>query len=204
MKRLIAILASLCLLIGSWPALAETATAAETATPAATSAPAETTAPSESPSPNVTAGRVGNLDISPITENGVTIAINITDDNYLEYVEEIGGNASPYLGLIVALDGMFTTISYGEGGPIYRLVYRNSPSCGGNNGYAGFEVIWDDPNATYPEENDWVRAVGVLEQYLEDGMAYLQLRLISLEVLPERGQENVTYNDPSGVQIPLY
>ena len=86
---------------------------------------------------------------------------------------------------------MFSTVSGGDGGPVYHLVYRKSPGCCGNDGIAGLEVLWDDPNATYPAENDWVRAVGVLEQYDENGTPYLRLRLISLDVKTDRGLEFV-------------
>ena len=195
MKRILALLSVVWLLSAVPHTLAETVTEAATGTPLPTESSAE--------SPTATVGTIADTD-QTTAANGQLIDIEITDDNYLMDVTEIGGNAAPYLGKIIALDGMFTTVSYGEGGPVYHLVYRQSPSCCGNEGFAGFEVIWDDPNAIYPAENDWVRAVGVLEQYLEDGMAYLQLRLISLDVLPERGEETVSYNDPSGVQIPLY
>ena len=195
MKRYLALLSIFWLFFAIPSALAESATVTATASPA----------PGESSAllPTAASGKIADTDLTTAA-NGQVIDIEITEDNYLMDVTEIGGNATPYLGKIIALEGMFTTISYGEDGPVYRLVYRQSPSCSGNEGYAGFEVIWDDPNAAYPAENDWVRAVGVLEQYLEEGMPYLQLRLISLDVLPVRGEETVSYNDPSGVQIPLY
>jgi hypothetical protein len=56
----------------------------------------------------------------------------------------------------------------------------------------GFEVQWAGDNADYPEVNDWVEAVGVLEQYEENGMNYLRLDLTSLTVLETRGAEYVT------------
>lgn len=189
MKRSLALLSIFWLLCTVPSALSESATAAINASPA--------------PGTSATSENVADTDQTKAA-NGQNIDIEITDDNYLTDVTEIGGNPMPYLGKVIALEGMFTSIAYGEGGPVYRLVYRQAPSYSGNEGFVGFEVIWDDPDAVYPAQDDWVRAVGVLEQYLEEGMPYLQLRLISLDVLPTRGEENVTDSDPSGIQIPLY
>lgn len=120
------------------------------------------------------------------------IDVEIREKMFLTQITELMVNMDDYLGKTVALEGMFTTIGDPSAGPVYRVVYRTSPGCCGNDGFTGLEVVWDDPATVYPAENDWVRAVGVLEQYEEEGMPYLQLRLISLDVLPERGLEFVT------------
>ena len=54
---------------------------------------------------------------------------------------------------------------------------------------AGFEVIW---SGDYPNNNDWVEAVGVLEKYEQDGYKYLRLNLSALTVLDTRGAEYVS------------
>ncbi len=120
------------------------------------------------------------------------VDLEVREKMFLTQIMELNINAADYLGKTVALEGMFMTVETGEGGPVYRLVYRQSPGCCGNDGITGLEVVWDDPAAQYPAENDWVRAVGKLEQYMEEGTPYLQLRLLSLTVLPERGLEFVT------------
>ncbi len=43
-----------------------------------------------------------------------------------------------------------------------------------------------------PEPDDWVEAVGVLEEYDENGYKYLRLALSSLTVLKTRGAEYVS------------
>lgn len=121
----------------------------------------------------------------------VHIDLEVREKMFLAQINEIFINMNDYLGKTIALEGMFSTVSGGDGGPVYHLVYRKSPGCCGNDGIAGLEVLWDDPNATYPTENDWVRAVGVLEQYDENGTPYLRLRLISLDVKTDRGLEFV-------------
>ena len=65
----------------------------------------------------------------------------------------------------------------------------SAPGCCGDDGEAGFEVRWE---GEYPEQNDWVEAVGILEAYEEEGYQYLRLALSSLTVLPTRGAEFVS------------
>lgn len=120
------------------------------------------------------------------------VDLEVREKMFLTQITELQINNQDYLGKTIALEGMFTTLGDPATGPVYRVVYRNSPGCCGNDGFTGLEVVWNDPAAAYPAENDWVRAVGVLEMYEEEGIPYLQLRLLSLEVLPERGLEFVT------------
>ena len=122
----------------------------------------------------------------------VHIDLEIREKMFLTQMTEIIINMQDYLGKTIALEGMFTTSGNPDTGAVYHIVYRTSPGCCGNDGFTGMEVVWDDVDATYPAENDWVRAVGVLESYTEDGAEYLQLRLITLDVLEERGLEFVT------------
>ena len=120
------------------------------------------------------------------------IDLEVREKMFLTQITELTVNSQDYLGKTIALEGMFTTLGDAATGPVYRLVYRGSPGCCGNDGITGLEVVWDDPATTYPAENDWVRAVGVLEEYTEEGIPYLQLRLISLDIKTERGLEFVT------------
>ena len=121
------------------------------------------------------------------------VDVEIREKMFLTQITELMTNTPDYLGKTVALEGMFTSGTYGEGDALtYHLVYRRSPGCCGNDGITGLEVLWDDPAAVYPAENDWVRAVGTLEQYQEDDISYLRLRLLTLTVLPERGQEFIS------------
>lgn len=121
----------------------------------------------------------------------VKIDLDVREKMFLTQMTELTVNVEDYLGKTIALEGMFSIITTGEGGPVYYLVYRKSPGCCGNDGITGLEVLWDSADATYPNENDWVRAVGKLEQYEEEGVPYLRLRLISLDVKTERGLEFV-------------
>ena len=70
----------------------------------------------------------------------------------------------------------------------YYSVIRYGPGCCGTDGNAGFEVKWD---GEYPNQNDWVEVMGILEEYEENGYHYLRIAIDSLTVLPVRGAETV-------------
>jgi len=128
-------------------------------------------------------------DTSQNTEN----VVEIKEKLFIAGINDIYLNQDDYLGKTIKYEGMFTSYTWAEKGITYYLVYRNSPGCCGADGQAGFEVLWsDEANKTYPNENDWVEAVGTLESYDEDGYAYLRLRLDSLTVKTERGAEFVS------------
>jgi hypothetical protein len=69
--------------------------------------------------------------------------------------------------------------------------FEPSKCCPSDNASAGFEVRWDDASKTFPKKNDWVEAVGILEEYDDDGIPSLRLALTSLTVLAKRGKEKV-------------
>jgi len=120
------------------------------------------------------------------------VDVEVTEKMFLSQISDINLNSEDYLGKVIALEGMFMTVDYGTGGPVYHLVYRKSPGCCGNDGITGLEVVWDDPATVFPAENTWVRAVGTLEQYTQDDMPYLQLRLQSLTPTDKPGLDFVT------------
>jgi hypothetical protein len=143
----------------------------------------------------------------PIIEIKEKVFIAQTNDVYL--------NPDDYLGKTIKLEGLFRSDTYEGTGVTYNFVLRLGPGCCGNDGSAGFEVSWEalDENSgvprnpaqvkppllprtrsfTYPNEDDWVEAIGVLKTYLEDGYPYLYIHLSSLTVLDQRGAEFVTH-----------
>jgi uncharacterized membrane protein YcgQ (UPF0703/DUF1980 family) len=98
-------------------------------------------------------------------------------------------NPDEYLGRTIKLEGMFGLDP--EMSPPLYYVFRYGPGCCGYDANAGFEVVWKDKTAVYPNENDWVEAMGVLESYEDDDEPYLRLALTSLAVKTERGLEQV-------------
>ncbi|QIB68808.1 hypothetical protein Ami103574_05500 [Aminipila butyrica] len=118
--------------------------------------------------------------------------VEIKEKMFLAQLNDIYLNQEDYLGKTIKYEGMFTQYTWEEKGVTYYMVYRQSPGCCGADGQAGFEVVWPEgASAFYPQENDWVEAVGVLETVEEDGYTYLRLSLSSLTVLPTRGAEFV-------------
>lgn len=112
--------------------------------------------------------------------------VEIKEKLFIAQTNNIYLNKDDYLGKTIKYEGLFTAGEFS--GVTYYSVIRYGPGCCGNDGVAGFEVIWD---FEYPKADDWVEVTGVLEEYYEDGYPYLRLNLSSLIVLPERGAEFV-------------
>jgi uncharacterized membrane protein YcgQ (UPF0703/DUF1980 family) len=119
--------------------------------------------------------------------------VEIREKMFIAHTNEIYLNAEDYLGRTIKLEGLFKQEEYQNLN--HRFVLRYGPGCCGNDGNAGFEVVWEDSRATlrvYPRPDDWVEAVGILKTYEEDGFPYLYIALSSLRVLDKRGAEYVT------------
>ena len=120
--------------------------------------------------------------------SAVPFDIEIKEKMFIAQTNDIYYNPDDYLGKTIKLEGMFDSYT-SDAGETYCSVIRFGPGCCGTDANAGFEVAWDKP---YPDVNDWVEAVGVLEEYDEDGGSYLRLALTSLTKLATRGAETVT------------
>lgn len=115
--------------------------------------------------------------------------IEIKEKLFISQTNDIYYNAEDYLGKMIKYEGIFDVYEVAETDTKYYSVIRYGPGCCGDDANAGFEVRWDKD---YPFPNDWVEAVGILEEYDEDGLKYLRLALSSLTVLPTRGAEYVS------------
>jgi uncharacterized membrane protein YcgQ (UPF0703/DUF1980 family) len=115
--------------------------------------------------------------------------VEIKEKMFVAQTNDVYLNPDEYLGRTIKLEGMFGLDS--EMLPPIYYVFRYGPGCCGYDANAGFEVVWKDGKAAYPDENDWVEAAGVLESYEDDGEPYLRLALTSLTVKAERGLEQV-------------
>ncbi|MDR2419007.1 MAG: hypothetical protein LBD79_08130 [Treponema sp.] len=117
--------------------------------------------------------------------------VEIKEKMFIAQVNDVYLNPDDYVGKTIKLEGLFMTQDNGTQIPPYYFVIRYGPGCCGNDGNAGFEVIWEKQEPVYPRDNEWVEAVGVFGSYEEDGYPYYCLNLSSLKVLDERGQEFV-------------
>lgn len=142
-------------------------------------------APSAVPSANAVSGKHAD---TPVTAPAGKV-VEIKEKLFIAQTNDIYFNAGDYLGKTIKYEGIFDVYEVPETGAKYYSVIRYGPGCCGVDANAGFEVCWDKD---YPAPNDWVEAVGVLEEYEEDGNKYLRLNLSSLQVLPTRGAEYVS------------
>ncbi|MDR3277794.1 MAG: hypothetical protein LBT12_03385 [Oscillospiraceae bacterium] len=124
---------------------------------------------------------------APVAEADGNVIV-IREKLFVEQTNDVYYNAEDYLGKTIQYEGIFKTYEVPETGGTYYSVIRYGPGCCGIDANAGFEVYWD---GGYPELDDWVEAVGVLEMYEEDGALYLRLALTALTVLSVRGAEYV-------------
>ncbi|MDR1133833.1 MAG: hypothetical protein LBL05_06685 [Synergistaceae bacterium] len=115
--------------------------------------------------------------------------VEIKEKMFVAQTNDVYINPDEYLGRTIKLEGMFGLDN--EVSPPVYYVFRYGPGCCGYDANAGFEVAWGDEKTAYPDENDWVEAAGVLENYEYDGEPYLRLALTSLTVKAERGLERV-------------
>lgn len=113
--------------------------------------------------------------------------VEIKEKMFIAQTNDIYLNPEEYLGRTIKYEGIFDFYEDEETGPIY-YVFRYGPGCCGYDANAGFEVTW---SGDYPNRNDWVEVIGLLEEYEEDGSKYLRLSLSSLTVLNTRGAESV-------------
>lgn len=127
----------------------------------------------------------------PLFEENADV-IEIKEKMFVAQSNEIYINAGDYLGKTIKYEGIFTAYTDPVTNNTYYSVIRIGPGCCGIDGNCGFEVLWEDGRTDYPKQDDWVEVTGVLEEYEEDGLFYLQLKLKSLKVLDVRGAETVT------------
>jgi uncharacterized membrane protein YcgQ (UPF0703/DUF1980 family) len=118
--------------------------------------------------------------------------ISIGEKMFVAQTNDVYFNPQLYLGREFQYEGIFTAYYDEYTKKTYYSVIRYGPGCCGVDSNCGFEVEWADPEKQYPAENDWVEAIGVLEEYFEEGQSYLRLRLSSLKALESRGAETVT------------
>jgi len=108
-------------------------------------------------------------------------------------VSNIYNNAKDYIGTQIRYQGVFGRYAQDGGGVKNYYVVRYGPGCCGNDAFVGFEVVLEGnpPDESYPENDDWVLAEGELEEYEYESEKVLRIRLSSLKVMAERGQEFV-------------
>jgi uncharacterized membrane protein YcgQ (UPF0703/DUF1980 family) len=121
-----------------------------------------------------------------------TGVIEIKEKMFIGQTNDIYLNPDDYLGKTIKLEGMFKIEDFPwQERPLY-YVLRYGPGCCGYDGSAGFEVLWDNSiNRNYPNDDDWVEAVGILRAFDGDINNGIYIALTQLTVLQKRGAEFV-------------
>lgn len=122
--------------------------------------------------------------------NNTGNTIEITEDMYLSWVNEIYSNEKDYIGKTIKIEGMYSSYYIESEDTTYNLVYRVGPGCCGTDGdMCGFEFESDNE---LPNENDWIEIEGVLGYYEVNGTEYLTIKDAKINIKDERGQEIVS------------
>ncbi len=116
------------------------------------------------------------------------IEVDITEDKYVSYVNDIYVYTEDYLGKMIRIEGIYLGETFE--GKNYQYIYRRGPGCCDTDGeMCGFEFTY---NGELPKNGDWIEVVGTLRQYLDGNLAYLTLDAVSVTVKQTRGAEEVT------------
>ncbi|GHU30359.1 hypothetical protein FACS1894172_03480 [Spirochaetia bacterium] len=132
---------------------------------------------------------IPDREIVPVNFTDEKGVVEIKEKMFIAQTNDVYLNPEDYLGKTIKLEGLFKSDTYLDADTAYHFVLRYGPGCCGTDGNAGFEVAWDQ---AYPQEDEWVEAVGLLSSYEEDGYPYLYIQLSSLNVLENRGAEFVS------------
>jgi uncharacterized membrane protein YcgQ (UPF0703/DUF1980 family) len=130
-------------------------------------------------------------------EDSYANIFEIREKMFIEQCNDIYLNPDDYMDRTIKLEGIYEEEQ--EDGVTSRYVIRYGPGCCGNDGLAGFEVVFDETIFDAPAEalpkprrNDWVEAMGSIQRLKDpDDLEYIVLKLSRLRVKEERGAEYV-------------
>lgn len=121
------------------------------------------------------------------TENEENILV-IGPKMYLAQIEDIYYNFDNYKDKTIVIEGMYALFYNRDGLLCVPTVYRKGPGCCGNDGWGGFFMKY---GGEYPEIDSWIKVTGTPELVIDGYFRELYLNVISIEVMPERGEEFV-------------
>lgn len=139
-------------------------------------------------------------EIYPLTVNGDTYII--TEDMYVEGVDEISKNREKYIGKRIELEGrymaeLFVDTMYYSVFRVVTAVERHEHEDGEvhtqtHDSYnLGFRIKYEENNK--PSNNDFVKVSGILEEYEQDGQKYLIINADYLKKTETPGKVYIKY-----------
>ena len=96
--------------------------------------------------------------ISEVPQVDLNNIVEITDNFFIEQLNDIYINANDYIGKTIKIEGLVYYYEESNGDICYAVI-RNTPGCCGNDGLAGIDIRY---NKDYPEENKWIEVIGVV------------------------------------------
>jgi len=118
-----------------------------------------------------------------------TDIFQIKEKMFIAQCNDIYLNPEDYKNKTIKLEGIYDEYTDPDTNKTYYYVIRYGPGCCGNDGVAGFEILYD---GDFPKLNDWIEVMGKIEFIKEDDAEYVALRLSKLTVLDVRGAETVS------------
>lgn len=122
-------------------------------------------------------------------KNDDSSEVILKDKLFIAQCNDIYLNPEEYMDKNIIWEGIYTESTNPVSNETYKFVIRYGPGCCGNDGTAGFEILYDGEP---PKLNDWVKAVGKIEMVEESGNDFVAVRISELNVLDVRGQEFVS------------
>lgn len=129
-------------------------------------------------------------EIVEVEEVEIKEILYIKEASFVTQINEIYLNKSDFVGKTISYEGYMFSYQPPEPYDMRYFVVRNGPGCCANDSTVGFEIEW---SGEMPADNDWCLVTGVLEKYKDDGLTYLRVKIDSIEVLDERGQDTVLH-----------
>lgn len=126
-----------------------------------------------------------NSKVSKVEDSKKDI-IEIKEKMFITQCNDIYLNPKEYENKLIKLEGMYDEYHNPTTNETYNFVMRYGPGCCGNDGEAGFRILY---NGDLPKKDDWVEAVGKVK-VINNGEDIV-LALESLKVLETRGKEFV-------------
>lgn len=119
------------------------------------------------------------------TRETADFAVVGDDAEYAMLLEQLFTRHTAYLGKTIKIEGwLYQGRNEALNADDYACVYRWGPSCCSDEEVMnGLEVVWVDQPPQSMENSAWVRAIGTLERYENNGYLLLRLVLVSIETL---------------------
>lgn len=125
-----------------------------------------------------------------ITGDKIEPDLVIGTNYFVTTINDILLNFNDYKGKTVEIEGMYLT------NLPYMFVGRRAENilcadCPPGYSYFEFELI-DNEDLKLKEEDDWIKVIGTLEAGNDSNTDYYYIKVQSIEIMKERGQETVT------------